>query len=128
VLKHLKILRKSIIDYKPDVIISFIKEAGAITALASYGLKHPLVFSERCDPSNRPKGFFQKIYEYIVNNRAKGFVFQSNAAMMLYPKKVQSNATVIFNPINISNFPPSYSGERRKEIVSVGRLDYQKNR
>ncbi|MGR5992081.1 glycosyltransferase [Bacillus paranthracis] len=68
-----------------------------------------------------------KLYRYIVERFAKGFVFQSNGAKALYSKKVQGNSTVILNPINSKKLPNYYKGKRKKEIVSVGRLHSQKN-
>ncbi|PEY78906.1 glycosyltransferase family 4 protein [Bacillus cereus] len=125
--KLLKSIRTITLNYKPDVIMSFMNDTCAITALATIGTGCPIIYSERNDPSNTNQSIKDKIYRYIVERFAKGFVFQSNGAKALYPKRVQNHAVVILNPIDTRKLPSYYSGERKKEIVSVGRLQSQKN-
>ena len=125
--KLLKSIRTIALNYKPDVIMSFMNDTCAITALATIGTGYPIIYSERNDPSNTNRGMKDKLYRYIVERFAKGFVFQSNGAKALYSKKVQGNSTVILNPINSKKLPNYYKGKRKKEIVSVGRLHSQKN-
>ena len=123
----LKSIRRITQTYNPDVIISFMNDTCAITALANLGTHNPIIYSERNDPLNTNMAIKDRIFRCIVQICAEGFVFQSNGAKALYPKKVQNKSTVILNPINIKNLPQQYDGERRKEIVSVGRLHPQKN-
>lgn len=122
-----KNLRKSIKDYDPDVIISFINDTCALTAIANIGLRYPLIYSERNDPLNTNKTFKDKILKYIVMYLSNGYVFQSEGAKNLYPKRIKDKSTVILNPIDKEIFPKMYTGIRTKEIVSVGRLHSQKN-
>ncbi|MDM5373080.1 glycosyltransferase family 4 protein [Bacillus bombysepticus] len=125
--KLIKSIRRIVSKYNPDVIISFMNDTCAITSLATIGMEYPIIYSERNDPLNTNQGTKDRMYRYIVERLAKGFVFQSDGAKALYPKRVQDNAVVILNPIDTRKLPSYYSGERKKEIVSVGRLQSQKN-
>lgn len=120
-------LRITVKQYKPDVIISFIKDTCAIAILACLGLHIPIVYSERCDPRNVPNNLSFKFFNTIVKMFSNGFVFQSDAAKKLYPKNAQNKSVIIFNPLNIKKLPPYYNGVRSKKIVTIGRLDRQKN-
>jgi glycosyltransferase involved in cell wall biosynthesis len=125
--KLIKSIRQIVSKYNPDVIISFMNDTCAITSLATIGMEYPIIYSERNDPLNTNQGIKDRMYRFIVERLAKGFVFQSDGAKALYPKRVQDNAVVILNPIDTRKLPSYYSGERKKEIVSVGRLQSQKN-
>ncbi|PKM68173.1 MAG: glycosyltransferase family 4 protein [Firmicutes bacterium HGW-Firmicutes-2] len=120
-------LRSMIKAYNPDVIISFINDVCAITALANIGLKYPLIYSERNDPRFINNSLKEKSYGFLVKSLTDGFVFQTNGAKNLYSKKVRNRSAVILNPIQMDAFPKCWQGEREKLIVSVGRLHPQKN-
>jgi GalNAc-alpha-(1->4)-GalNAc-alpha-(1->3)-diNAcBac-PP-undecaprenol alpha-1,4-N-acetyl-D-galactosaminyltransferase len=127
VFRLLKSIRNITRKFTPDVIISFMNDTCAITAIANFGRYYPIVYSERNDPSNTNRSIKDRLLKFIVEQRVNGFVFQSTGAKELYSKKVQKKSTVILNPLNLKKLPPYFIGERKKEIVSVGRLHPQKN-
>ena len=120
-------IRKECIRWKPDAVISFYNDVCALTAIAIMGLHIPLIYSERNDPSKVNQRFADKIYRRIVEQKADAFVFQTEGAKCLYPERVQKKGTVIINPMDTSEFP--YHNYENEElcIVSVGRLEPQKN-
>ncbi len=113
--------------YDPDIILTFMSNSCAVAALANLGARYPIIYSERCDPSNTYKELKEKFYKTLIQIFSTGFVFQSEGAKALYSTNIQKKSTIILNPINVQNLPSHYSGERKKEIVSVGRLHPQKN-
>lgn len=127
VINFLNNLRSRIKAYNPDVVISFINDVCAITALANIGLKYPLIYSERNDPRFMNNSLKEKCYGILVKSLTDGFVFQTIGAKNLYSKKVRNRSAVILNPIQTDAFPKCWQGERDKLIVSVGRLHSQKN-
>ena len=123
----IRAIKKEILSFGTDVAISFMNDACAYTVLALMGTKIPLFYSERNDPTRVNQRKIDKIYRKIVESSAKGFVFQTKGAKAYYKKSVQSRSTVILNPFDTENLPVYDFHNREKEVVSVGRLEVQKN-
>ncbi len=88
-------------------------------------IKVPIIASERNNPTSYKKNI--QILLRLLSTRADGWVFQTETARKWYGGRVR-NAKVIPNAINpeflVENI---YKGERDQRIVSVGRLNKQKN-
>lgn len=123
----IKKIKKELVLFDTDIAISFMNDTCAYVAMALRGTKIPLFYSERNDPTRVNQRKIDKMYRKIVEKYAKGIVFQTDGAKSHYKKSVQNKSTVILNPFNMENLP-SYNFEKRgEEIVSVGRLQPQKN-
>lgn len=84
--------------------------------------------SERNAPSHFAGKKITKWISRILMRKAKGFIFQTRGAQEFYGSFVSGKSVVIPNPVSIQNMPEiPYSGIREKKIVSVARLDKQKN-
>lgn len=130
-LSRILTLKRLIVKEKPVVIISFLP-------LPSFYLmilkrtnrvvkKIPVILNERGDPNVT---FKNKILYFIMKNlykKADGFVFQTTDAQNYYKNIVNCHTTIIGNPLNENFIKSDYSHERKKIIVSVGRLENQKN-
>lgn len=114
-------------EWKPDVVISFYNDLCALAAIALLGLNIPLIYSERNDPNRTNQRKSDRIYRKIVENKANKIVFQTKGAQKCYPPKVQRKSVVILNPLDTTTFPTHDFSHEKKEIVSVGRLEPQKN-
>ena len=123
----IRIIRETCKEWKPDVVISFYNDLCALAAIAILGLHIPLIYSERNDPNRTNQRPIDQVYRKIVENRADKIVFQTKGAQACYPPKVQKKSTVILNPLDTSAFPTHDFSNEKKEIVSVGRLEPQKN-
>lgn len=123
----IKRIRKICKDWQPDVVISFYNDLCALTALAIAGLNIPLVYSERNDPNRTNRRRVDRLYRKIVEHMADKIVFQTTGAQRCYSKSVQEKSTVILNPLNTYGFPIHDFLHEKHEIVSVGRLEPQKN-
>jgi glycosyltransferase involved in cell wall biosynthesis len=58
---------------------------------------------------------------------ADGVVLQTKQSMNFFPKKVQQKSVIMSNPLNPAFLNKRYVGERENVIVTVGRLDENKN-
>lgn len=123
----IKTVREICKEWKPDVVFSFYNDLCALSALAITGLHIPLIYSERNDPNRTNQRPIDQIYRKIVENMADKIVFQTKGAQSCYPPKVQKKSVVILNPLDTSTFPTHDFSNEKKEIVSVGRLEPQKN-
>lgn len=120
-------LRNVIKEQKPDLILAFSKNSNFRAILAALGLHIPVVVSERSDPNFQYKGNIQKAKGNILYRIAAGNVFQTEYARDFFNKSVQKKSTVIFNPLHEKYIKVTQSKQRKKEIVTVGRISEVKN-
>jgi len=123
---RMKKIKSAIKKINPDVVISFMSETNIDVCFAMMGLKIPLIVSERNDPKIDPASRVKQCMRRIAYNKPTGFVFQTPDARGYFSKKIREKSCIILNPLS-SSLPLPYEGLRDKRIVSVGRLNKQKN-
>lgn len=112
---------------KPDVIVSFIGKNNFMAILTAWGLQIPVVTSVRGEPAEE---YYSKGLELLAKTlmgKATGMILQTPDAKAYFPKWIQRKAVILDNPLNPEFIGEYYKGERENEIVSVGRLDSNKN-
>ena len=124
IIKLNKILKKE----KFDVTLSFLPRPSYITLFLKKFRKNKVIVSVRNDPKMEYKSLLNKILMKWLYPLADGFVFQTEEAKQYFPENIQKKSIIILNSVN-ENFiiDKPYNGIRDKIIVSVGRLDEQKN-
>lgn len=125
-IRRVFLLNKTLKKMKPDVVISFLPHVIVYTNFAMFNINKPLIVSERNDPHSDPKGMALRVLKYYSFSQADGCVFQTSDAKKYFSKSIQNKSTIINNPLQVSyngGLPP----ERKKKIISVGRLTKQKN-
>lgn len=126
---RISILRKELKRIKPDLLISMGTPCAMydVPACAGLGIKH--IISERNDPSHFAGKPTTRILSRLLMRFADGYVFQTKDAQMYYGGKMASHSVIIPNPLfNTEDMPTmQYGGVETKTIVSVGRLNKQKN-
>ncbi len=133
-IRRLLALRKTISEYNPDVIVSFLSDVNIATLLATYFLKFPVVVSERIYPPSLPLGGLMNKLRRITYLRAKAVVMQTGKGLdWLSANCPGSNGCVIPNPVVFpipatepKVDPRSVLKPDRKLIITVGRLENQK--
>ena len=121
-LKRLRDMRRY---YKrnPECYIFAFSAMGAVfSVLAAAGIPHHMLISERNDPS---KYEHQRIRNWAYS-KADKLVFQTEEVKNHFNEKIRKKAIVIPNPI-ANDIPEPFKGKRKKRIVSVARLQKQKN-
>lgn len=124
IFKKTILLKRLLIELKPDIVISFLSTICIHTWLALRKTDIPYIVSERNDPNSR-----NKIIQFLFNKsikKASGCVFQTNDALNWYKKIANEKSTVIYNPINLTYYPQKIK-IRKKQVLFVGRLSKQKN-
>ena len=113
----------------PDIVLSMGTPMAVYTAPACVVCKVPHVISERNDPSHFSGRSITRILSRLAMLTANGFVFQTRDAQNFYNEKIAKRSVVIPNPLNkVESMPITpYLGTRKKTVVSVGRLNRQKN-
>lgn len=127
-IKRIKTLQKIIKEENPDIIISFLPEPSyRILFLKIFNNKLKVIVSVRNDPKIEYKSAISKLTMKILYPLANGFVFQTQEAQEYFNKKIQRKSVIIPNPIKEEFICRPYTGKREKIIVTVGRLEKQKN-
>lgn len=113
----------------PDAIfISFFTYQSLYTILASMGTKAKVIVSERNDPEKTASGVGMKLVRSLLYGcaKCKYVVFQTKGAKKYFNNKIQKKGIIILNPIK-NNLPKHKNGDTKNKIVSIGRLNPQKN-
>ena len=125
IFRRLGILRKAIKDSGAPVVVSFIGMANLRAILATRFMKTKVIVSVRSAPGREYHGK-EKMARFLFRF-AEGAVFQTEMARNYFPQSVQKKATILMNPLLGDFSRPRYEGQRKKEVVTVGRLHPVKN-
>ena len=121
-MKRLINMRRFYMANKGCYIFSFCVMGTVFSVLAAAGIPHRMLVSERSDPTRIPH---QKLRNWAYG-KAEKLILQTEDMKRCFPDKLRSKAVVVPNAVP-ENMPAPYVGERKKRIVSVGRLDPVKN-
>lgn len=116
-------------DLDPDLFVSFGAPNSMYDVLGKLGLRAKHIVCERNDPSHFKGRTITRILSRLLMRKADGFVFQTKDAQAFYGGNIAKHSVVIQNPLFILKDAPqtTFEIERRKEIVTAGRLNKQKN-
>lgn len=126
-LMRYKIVRKTVVLNRPDVVLTMPEDTGIYALLALVGTGVPVYVSERNNPWVMPDVKITRFLRKIAYFFAKGIIFQTEMAKSFFPKYIQKKGVVLQNPVDAERIPDPYIGERKKRFVAVGRLEQQKN-
>jgi len=120
-------LRVTFKELQPDLIVSFIDLMNLITLVSSWGLRVPIVISERIDPRFRDipavyKWLRLKLYPY-----AKCLIVQTQSVASYFPAAMQPMMTIIPNVVSVPPCERVCIRDQVVNVVCVGRLDRQKD-
>ena len=114
-------------EFKPNIIIAFLPEPSIRISMLRKKIDIPVIVSVRDDPKIDYKKMRLYIPMKLYFKNADAFVFQTEEQRSYFSKRIQDNSTIIFNPINSNFICKPFLGERKKKIISAGRLMPQKN-
>ena len=112
---------------KPDVVISFIGKNNFMAILTAWGLNIPVVTSVRGDPKEEYYNKMTRLLAKTLMGKSTGIILQTEDARAYFPKWMQKKTVILDNPLNPEFIDEYYIGERENTIVSVGRIDSNKN-
>lgn len=123
-----KELRRELRAFMPNVVLTMGIPLCVYTIPACIGLRLRHIVSERNDPANFTGKTLTKYASRLLMKLADGYVFQTKDARDYYGGNIAKNSVIIPNPLlNAEKMPSNSIDKRRFEIVSVGRLNKQKN-
>lgn len=133
-MRRFMVLRGVIRDISPDVIVSFLPHVNVAAVLAAYGLRVPVIVSERTFPPAMPLGRGLEKLRQFTYPRASYVVVQTQRSLTwlqdLCPK---ARGRVIPNPVAYPlpggepfREPSAVIDETRRVMLAVGRLGEEK--
>ncbi|MDY4948213.1 MAG: glycosyltransferase family 4 protein [Clostridium cadaveris] len=114
-------------EIKPDIVISFLALSNIrlLTAIKKRGI--PIVVCERNNPVTDPTSKIKQILRNYLYKYANHIIVQTQDAKKYFSKNLQDKITIIPNFVDCEKLPQFFEVNRKKKIVSVGRLSKQKN-
>jgi GalNAc-alpha-(1->4)-GalNAc-alpha-(1->3)-diNAcBac-PP-undecaprenol alpha-1,4-N-acetyl-D-galactosaminyltransferase len=127
-LKRVQVLRSTIVETKPDVVVSFMDTNNVLTLLATRRLTVPVVVNEQIHPAMFPVGRIWELLRRWTYPRAHQVVAVTERALQYFSADVQARGCAIPNPaLSVpSNQPPSATLLTKPSLIAVGRLHPQK--
>lgn len=126
--KKLLLLRKIIKDNKPDILIPFLPYQVEHTYLASRGLHVPMVVTVRNNPMFDTANEKQRKRRDWIANHVEGVFLQTETQRAYFSENVKKKCFVVTNPISETIIKSDYIfKDQMKRLISVGRLEEQKN-
>lgn len=112
---------------EPDLVLSCIGKNNFMAVVTAMGTKTKPVVSVVGEAKEEYPGRGMRILADFLFSRAAGIVLQTERSRSFFCKKVGEKAVILPNSLNSAFIRPRYEGEREKKIVSVGRMDANKN-
>lgn len=111
---------------KVDAYVVMLPVTTILLLRLSWITKSKIIAAERVDPSNYPSGKQKQLKSLAP--KADGWVFQTEEERAWYGETTcNAKVRIISNAINPDFIREPYRGERKKTIVTAGRLTEQKN-
>lgn len=123
--QQIKYVRHIVKTTEPSIVCCFGSEMAVMVAMGMIGItKTKLVLAERGDPYTLP--FIWKVLATLAFQTADYCVFQLEKQGKWYGNRVMKKSVVIPNPFISTGDINPFLGNRKKQIVSVGRFVYEK--
>ncbi len=120
-------LRHTIKQLKPDVVISFIDLMNIVILVATKGLKIPVIVSERIDPNHHHIFILLQKLRNFTYPWASKIIVQTKSARNYFSNTLDNKLKIIPNAVAVSTKTASNNKDIPKHIVTVGRLNPQKD-
>lgn len=122
---QIQYFREIVKSNKPSIVCCFGAEMAVMVAIGMIGVKETvLVLAERGDPYTSP--LIWKPFTKWAFRSADYCAFQLEKQGRWYGKSVLKRSIIIPNPFIATGEVKPFIGERKKQIVSVGRFVYEK--
>lgn len=112
---------------KPDLVLSCIGKNNFMTVVTTMCTKtRPVVSVVGEAKEEYPNRMMHMLADFLFPF-ASGIILQTERSKNFFNGRIQRTAVILPNSLNPDFMKPRYEGEREKRIVSVGRLDANKN-
>lgn len=112
---------------KPDLVLSCVGKNNFMTIVTTAFTKTKSVVSVVGEAKEEYPGRLMKGLANLLFPFASGVILQTERSRFFFNRRVQKTAVILPNSLNPLFLRPRYTGEREKRIVTVGRMDVNKN-
>ncbi len=112
---------------KPDLVLSCAGKNNFMTIVSTMFTKTKPVVSVVGEAKEEYPGKLMRMLANLLFPHAAGVVLQTERSRSFFSKRVGEKAVILPNSLNPLFIRPAFQGEREKRIVSVGRMDANKN-
>jgi glycosyltransferase involved in cell wall biosynthesis len=126
--RRIVMIRKAIMGFAPDVVVSFIEQNNVRVLSAMLGSSIPIIVSERIDPRWYPVGRVWDSARRLLYPFAQKVVVQTERVAQ-WARKVTRPKRVVVIPNFVRDLPPlnlASAEIANNTLLTVGRLDHQK--
>ncbi|MEX0451988.1 glycosyltransferase [Spiribacter sp. 218] len=125
-------LRQSVRNLNPKVTVGFMSSAYVPLAIALLGTRTPLVASEHIVPEYYRTRRLEQALVFASMLICRLTTVVSDQVLSAFPRMLRNRLRVVHNPVTLrgddaSNDPATEGGTGRKTLLSVGRLEPQKD-
>ena len=114
-------------EHKPDLVLSCIGKNNFMAVVTTMGTKTRAVVSVVGEAKEEYPSKGMRMLADFLFSRAAGVILQTERSRSFFCKKAGAKAVILPNSLNPVFIRPRYEGVREKRIVSVGRMDANKN-
>lgn len=112
---------------KPDLVLSCNGKNNFMAVVTTMGTRTKPVVSVVGEAKEEYPTRVMRMLANLLFSRAAGVILQTERSRSFFCNKVGEKAVILPNSLNPDFIRPRYEGEREKRIVSVGRMDANKN-
>ncbi len=112
---------------KPNLVLSCIGKNNFMAVVSAMGTGARAVVSVVGEAGEEYPTRGMRMLANLLFPCAAGVILQTERSRAFFSRAVGAHAVVLPNSLNPAFIRPRFEGERRKEIVSVGRMDKNKN-
>lgn len=112
---------------QPDMVLSCIGKNNFMTVVTTMFTPTRSVVSVVGEAREEYPNRLMRMLANLLFPYASGVILQTERSRYFFSKRVQKKAVILPNSLNPDFIKPRYEGERDKRIVSVGRMDANKN-
>ena len=120
-------LRGIWVDEKPDLVLTCVGKNNFMTVVTTMFTKTKAVVSVVGEAKEEYPNLLMKALAELLFPCAAGVILQTERSKSFFSRRVRKKAVVLPNSLNPLFIRQRFEGEREKRIVSVGRLDANKN-
>lgn len=125
--RRLRKLRRIWKQERPDLVLSCIGKNNFMAVVTTLFLPTKAVVSVVGEAAEEYPGKGMRFLADLLFPLADGIVLQTERSRYFFSRKVQKKAVILPNSLNPDFIKPRYEGARDKQIVTVGRMDDNKN-
>lgn len=112
---------------KPNLVLSCIGKNNFMAVATTVGTRTKAVVSVVGEAKEEYPSKRMRMLADVLFSQAAGVILQTERSRGFFCRKVGEKAVILPNSLNPAFIRPRYEGVREKEIVSVGRMDANKN-